>query len=74
MADTPSSAAPTKSIFTSKTAIINVLIALGTAYPPVGQWVKDNPQLALYILGAINFILRTLTKHRVVLWNSDSAS
>lgn len=70
MPDTPANSAPTKSVFTSKTAIINVVIALGAAYPPVGRWVQANPQVTLMAVGALNVVLRSVTHHRLTLFNS----
>lgn len=59
-----------KSVFKSKTLIVNALIALASLYPPVGGWVQGNPDTALQILAIVNFALRFVTKNKVVLFPS----
>lgn len=59
----------TKSIFASKTAVVNGLIMLSTLWPPVGNLVKAHPELTLLAVPALNVALRMITKDRVVLFN-----
>jgi len=59
-----------KSIFKSKTLIVNALIALASLYPPVGGWVQANPETALQLLALVNFALRFITKNKVSLFPS----
>ena len=65
-------APPVKSVFVSKTILVNLLIALGTAYPPVGQFVSAHPNETLLALGALNIALRWISKGRVNLFGSDA--
>jgi hypothetical protein len=55
----------TKSVFTSKTAIVNLVIALSAFYPPVGAWVSANPDAVLQGIAVVNIILRFATKDKV---------
>lgn len=57
-----------KPIFESKTAIVNLIIALAPFYPPVQEWVSANPAETLAIIGLLNLALRWITKQRVVLY------
>lgn len=61
-----------KSIFKSKTAIVNAVIALAPLYPPAMHWIQANPALTLQIIVGANFILRLVTKKRVSLFGSDA--
>ena len=58
-----------KTIFKSKTLIVNAIIAVASLYPPVGEWVQSNPDTALQALAVINFVLRLVTKNKIVLFN-----
>lgn len=63
---------PTKSLFKSKTAIVNAAIALAPLYPPAMTWIQANPALTLQIIVGVNFILRLVTHARVSLFGADS--
>ena len=57
-----------KTLFKSKTLIVNAVIALASFYPPVGEWVTSNPETSLQILAGLNLILRLITKGRITLF------
>ena len=61
---------PTKSVFKSKTVLVNLVIALAALYPPVQEWVQAHPEQTLIGITAINAALRYVTKGRVSLFNS----
>jgi hypothetical protein len=63
---------PTKSLFKSKTLIVNAVIGLAALYPPAADWVSHNATLALSIIGIANVALRLVTKGRVTLFGSES--
>ena len=58
----------TKSIFESKTAIVNTVVILTAFYPPVGSFVAANPELSLTVLGLANVLLRLVTKKKIQLF------
>ena len=58
----------TKSIFTSKTAILNTIAALSMIYPPAAAVVSTNPELTVSVLTLANFILRMVTSKRIQLF------
>lgn len=58
----------TKSIFTSKTAILNTVAALSMFYPPAAAIVSTNPELTISVLTIANFILRMVTSKRIQLF------
>lgn len=55
----------TKSIFSSKTAILNTVVALSAFYPTVGQFVAIHPEAAVGVLAIANLLLRFATKKKV---------
>jgi len=58
----------TKSLFASKTVILNALAAIAVIYPPAAAIVSENPELAVGALTVLNFILRIVTSKRVQLF------
>jgi hypothetical protein len=72
MPNDPAGPAPTKSLVTSKTLIVNAIIALAALYPPVGHWVSQHATLVLEAIGYANIALRLVTHSRLSLWSSDS--
>jgi len=60
--------APAKPVFQSKTVIVNLLIAIGSAIPSVGSFISEHPQAVLISVTAINLALRWVTKNRVTLF------
>jgi hypothetical protein len=62
---------PSKPVFQSKTVIVNLIIALGSAIPQVGQLVSDHPQAVLLGVTLINLALRWVTKNRVTLFGGE---
>jgi hypothetical protein len=58
----------TKSIFASKTAILNTVAALSMFYPPAAAIVSTNPELTISVLTVANFILRLVTSKRIQLF------
>ena len=64
---------PTKSIFKSKTFVVNFIIAVVTyLVPGAQQFVRDNPNEVLLGIGLANVLLRRITHQRVALFGSDS--
>lgn len=63
--------APAKSLFKSKTVLLNALIGLAVFYPPVGAWVQQHPDLTLQILAGINVLVRLGTKGKVALFPTE---
>jgi hypothetical protein len=61
----------TKSLFKSKTLIVNAIIALAALYPPVAEWVSGHAALALSFIGGANMLLRLITKNRLSLFASE---
>lgn len=61
-----------KPLLKSRTIAVNIVIIIGSFIPPVGEWIKANPEDTLIMLGAVNIILRLITKERVVLWSKTS--
>ena len=60
-----------KSIFKSKTAIVNAIVLAGSFIPSVGEFVQQNPTAILTLVGALNIVLRLVTKEKVVLLPKD---
>jgi uncharacterized membrane-anchored protein len=58
----------TKSIFTSKTAVIQVITIAASFIPAVQTWVASHPAETLEILGVVNIGLRWITKGKVALF------
>jgi hypothetical protein len=58
----------TKSLFASKTVILNAIAAIAVIYPPAAAIVSENPELAVGALTVLNFILRLVTSKRVQLF------
>jgi len=59
-----------KSVFKSKTLIVNAIIALASLYSPVGDWVQGNPETALQVITVVNIAMRFITKNKLVLFPS----
>lgn len=58
----------TKSLFASKTVILNMIAALAMIYPPASAVVATNPELTVATLTLANFILRMVTSKRIQLF------
>lgn len=58
----------TKSIFSSKTALAQVITVAAGFYPPARALVAAHPTETLAILGLVNIGLRFITKGRVALF------
>lgn len=59
----------TKSIFKSKTYLVNFVIAVGAyLWPAVGEFVSKNPDTALWAMVAINLALRKISHGKVALF------
>jgi hypothetical protein len=58
----------TKSLFASKTVILNTIAALAVIYPPAAAIVSENPELTVGILTVLNFVLRLVTSKRIQLF------
>lgn len=51
-----------------KTLVVNAIIALSALYPPVGDFVRANPELVLNGIAALNIVIRFATKGKVRLF------
>lgn len=58
---------PTKSIFSSRTVGINLLVAIGVAFPKVGVFIQEHPQSVLYGFIALNLFLRKISHGKITL-------
>jgi hypothetical protein len=58
----------TKSLFASKTVILNMIAALAMVYPPAAAAVATNPELTVAGLTFANFILRLVTSKKIQLF------
>jgi hypothetical protein len=63
---------PTKTIFTSKTMLVNGLIVAASFVPSVRDWMQAHPDTTMQIVAGANIALRWITKGRVTLFGSDS--
>lgn len=63
---------PTKSILKSKTLWVNLIIACGTYFTPLGAFVQAHPQGCLIALACINKVLRLISGSRLALYGSES--
>lgn len=59
---------PIKSIFRSKTAIVNALVLAAGLVPSIQEFVRENPEAVVTIIGAVNIGLRLITKSKVQLF------
>jgi hypothetical protein len=57
-----------KTIFTSKTAAAQAIVAVAAFVPVARDFVAAHPQEVLLGIAAVNLILRFVTKGRVVLF------
>ena len=62
-----------KHIGKSRTAWVNVAIALGQAVPGVGAWEQEHPQFVLAAIAGINIALRLISHGRVTLFPDSSS-
>lgn len=60
-----------KSLFASKTVLLNGLVAVAALFPAVKAWCASHPDLVLYGLAGANFVLRLATKQAVELFPAD---
>jgi hypothetical protein len=59
----------TKSLFASKTVLLNMIAALAMVYPPAAAVVATNPELTVAGLTLANFILRLVTSKKIQLFS-----
>jgi hypothetical protein len=59
----------TKSLFASKTVILNMIAALAMIYPPAAAVVATNPEITVAGLTLANFILRMVTSKKIQLFS-----
>ncbi len=59
----------TKSLFASKTVILNTIAALAVIYPPAATFVASNPELTVAGLTLVNFLLRLVTSKKIQLFS-----
>lgn len=59
----------TKSLFASKTVILNMISALAMFYPPAAAVVATNPEITVAALTLANFILRLVTSKKIQLFS-----
>lgn len=57
-----------KSIFESKTIVVNAVAAATVFYPPVGALVSANPEIAVGFIALLNLVLRFITRQKVTLF------
>lgn len=60
-----------KSIFASKTVLVNAIIALSALYPPAAAWVQAHAALTLELLTYANILLRLVTHKGVSLFGDS---
>jgi nucleoside permease NupC len=49
----------------SKTVITNLVMAMAAFYPPVGNWIAQNPEAFASILGLANTGIRFITVGKI---------
>lgn len=59
----------TKSLFASKTVILNMIAALAMVYPPAAAVVATNTEITVAALTLANFILRLVTSKKIQLFS-----
>lgn len=57
-----------KSIFKSKTVLVNVIIAAAGFFPGVAAYVSENPEQVLTMIATAGIFLRMVTKNKVRLF------
>lgn len=55
----------TKPIWTSKTLLINLVLALSAFIPSVNVWVVGHPDIFTWVIAAVNIVLRLVTKDKL---------
>lgn len=61
-------AAPVKTIFASKTAAVQAVVAVAAFIPSVQAFVAENPALVLTGIALLNLGVRFITKGRVTIF------
>jgi hypothetical protein len=59
---------PPKSVFLSKTLIVNAVVAVSALYPPAAHWVSTHAGLTLQLIVYANLALRLVTKSKLTLF------
>jgi hypothetical protein len=66
---------PSKTIFKSKTAVVNFIIAVAGVVsffdPSAAEFVKSHAVLELTAIGFVNMALRLITHGRITLFGSE---
>jgi len=63
-----------RNLFATKTAFCQYAVNLVAIYPPVSQWIAQNPQLALLGFSALNLAIRRITHGRTALFGDSTDS
>lgn len=66
--DKPMQEQQTKPLLTSKTIVVNAVVALAAMYPPAQEFVANHAPLVLSAIGILNVVLRLVTKSKIVLF------
>jgi hypothetical protein len=59
----------TKSLFASKTVILNTIAALAMIYPPAAALVAQHPEATVGVITVANFLLRLVTSKKLQLFS-----
>lgn len=55
-----------KKPYTSKTIIVNLLVAVGAmVYPPMSEYISQHPAEVATLFSILNIVLRLVTKDRI---------
>lgn len=49
----------------SKTVWVNIFMAAAGLYPPLQEWIKQNPDSVVVVTGLVNIVLRAMTKDKL---------
>ena len=56
-----------KPVWQSKTAWVNVIMAIAAFIPPVNDYIGKHPEAFVWGFAALNMVLRLISKGRIVL-------
>lgn len=61
----------TKSIFQSKTMLVNGVVVIASFFPGIRDWMQAHPDTTMQLVAGANLVLRTITSGKVNLFGSD---
>jgi carbon monoxide dehydrogenase subunit G len=70
--DTPAPATPSKSVFKSKTILLNLILAFAACFPQVQAFVAENPLAVTLAITLVNGFLRLVTSGKISLISDDA--